>query len=322
MAFTADQAFSLLQAAHAQDRLAHAYLITGPTGSGKRSLANHVCGLLLGQEIKDLQHPDIHVIAPESKSRRILIEQMRELEHELHLRSRMGGHKVGIIVDADRLQPQAANAFLKTLEEPPNHSSLLLLSSLPDQLLETILSRCLEIPLRLIEAPGATPLQAKLLEALRTGSRQSSPGLVEAFRLAREFQALLNEAKSGIQEETEAAFKAEEKHYKQASEAGKWLEEREEYYEALAASRYGSARESLLDVLQQWWADALRQKMSAPVLDYPAYADDTAALGQAIPTAALLRKTAALEKLRENLGNPGIQEQLAVECAFLQAFGE
>jgi DNA polymerase-3 subunit delta' len=328
MPFTADEAFSLLQSAQAQDRLAHAYLITGPVGSGKRALANRVAELLLGEKVTNLQHPDIHLIEPESKSRRILIEQMRELERNLQMRSLLGGHKIGVIVDADRLQPNAANAFLKTLEEPPAKSTLLLLSSLPDQLLETILSRCLEIPLRLVEARRTTPLQDKLLTALQTHARQGKPGLVDAFLLVREFQTLLGEARERIQEDADASLKAEEQHYKQTSEAGKWLEEREDYYKALVESRYVGARHSLLETLEQWWADALRQQagqsanQEATALDNPAFAADTAALANRHSTSALLRKSDAFETLREHLANPGVQEQLALECAFLKAFTE
>src|SRR5690349_11974558 len=105
MPFTAEEAFSLLQRAQSLDRLAHAYLLTGPEGAGKRALARRVCELLLDEKIADFQHPDVHVIEPESKSRRILIEQIRELERNLQMRSLLGGRKVGVIVDADRLQP-------------------------------------------------------------------------------------------------------------------------------------------------------------------------------------------------------------------------
>ena len=321
MPFTNDEAYNLLQRALTQDRLAHAYLLTGPTGSGKRALAARLCELLLNAKLDGFQHPDAHLIEPESKSRRIVTEQIREFEHSLQMRSLMGGRKVGVIVDADRLNEQAANAFLKTLEEPPGHTHFLLLTSQPEQMLETILSRCLEIPLRSVEARQASPAQKRLLEALRAHARHAKPGLVEAFGLVREFQSLLNEVRESIQTEAEAALKAEEQHYKQTSDARSWLDEREEYYKALVESRYHGVRQSLLETLEQWWADALRQQAGAPTpLDHPGFAAETAALGQRHSPVTLLRKTAALEKLREHLANPGVQEPLALECAFLNAF--
>src|SRR3954452_21266069 len=120
MALSSGEALSLLQNAKQHDRLAHSYLITGPTGSGKRSLASDLCRLIVGSVNNDpFSHPDVHTVQPESKSRRIVIDQIRNLEGELRMRSLIGGAKVGVIFDAERLQPQASNAFLKTLEEPP-----------------------------------------------------------------------------------------------------------------------------------------------------------------------------------------------------------
>lgn len=324
MPFTAEEAFTLLQRAQQRDRLAHAYLLAGPVGSGKRALAGQLTALLLGASASDFQHPDVHLIEPESRSRRILIEQIRELEHGLRLRSFSGGSKIGVIVDADRLQPNAANAFLKTLEEPPAHSHLLLLTSRPEQMLETILSRCLELPLRATAAPATTPLQARLLAALASTTSHAQPGLVEAFGLVRELQALLAEAKAAIQAETDAAFASEERHYKNTSDARAWLDDREDFYKALVQSRYIAARDALLEVVDQWWADALRQKAvpdESALLDQPQFADATAALAQRHTTAGLLKKTSALAKLRANLGAVAVQqEQLAIECAFLEAF--
>src|SRR5439155_12681705 len=90
---------------------------------------------------------EIFVAQPQSKSRRMVIAQIRNVEHALQMRASHGRRKVAIISDADRLQPQAANAFLKTLVEPPKDSLLLLLSAMPEAWSETILSRCIAIPL-------------------------------------------------------------------------------------------------------------------------------------------------------------------------------
>src|SRR6185437_16261140 len=116
----------------------------------KRDVAANLASVVNGTNVDDVfssKAREIFVAEPESKSRRIVIEQIRELEHALQMRASGGRRKVAIISDADRLQPQAANAFLKTLEEPPKDSLLLLLSALPEVLPDTILSRCIAIPL-------------------------------------------------------------------------------------------------------------------------------------------------------------------------------
>ena len=320
MAFSAEQALTLLRKAQANDRLAHAYLITGPVGSGTREVAAGLTGILVGGTADPLKHADVHIAEPESKSRRITIDQVRELERGLQMRSLRGGRKVVIIFDADRLVEQAANAFLKTLEEPPRNSHILLVSNFPELLLETILSRCIEIPLVPGARRGLTDRQRRLAESLRSFFKILRPELPQVYGLVREAQTLMAEAKEAISGETEAAFKAEARRFREASGVNKdWIDDREDFYKALAEARYRNERGVLIDTLESWWADVLRQQQSAGHLDLPDFSADTAALAARLAVSDVITRAAAIGGLRENFGR-NVQEQLAVEVAFMDAF--
>src|SRR5437667_12212475 len=176
MAFSRTTALEYLRRAYEQNRLAHAYLISGPPGSGKQQLAADLASLVNGTPAGDVfsaKAREIFVARPESKSRRIVIEQVRGLEHSLQMRASPGRRKVAIIADADRLQPQAANAFLKTLEEPPKDSLLLLLSALPEVLPDTIVSRCIAIPLASRKSERSAE-EAELVELLRRWAHEKT----------------------------------------------------------------------------------------------------------------------------------------------------
>src|SRR5437899_12125485 len=177
MAFSRTTALEYLRRAHEQNRLAHAYLISGPPGSGKQQLAADLASLVNGTPVGDVfsaKAREIFVARPESKSRRIVIEQIRGMEHAMQMRASNARRKVAIISDADRLQPQAANAFLKTLEEPPKDSLLLLLSALPEALPETILSRCIAIPLARDGELQATDEEKKLVKIMKQMTHETS----------------------------------------------------------------------------------------------------------------------------------------------------
>src|SRR3984893_16165070 len=217
MAFTWKIAIGLLRRAHDQKRLGHAYLISGPAGSGKREVAAKLASTVNGTDTDDAfssKAREIFVAEPESKSRRILIEQIRELEHGLQMRAAEGRRKVAIIVEADRLQPQAANAFLKTLEEPPANSLLLLLSALPEALPDTIVSRCISIPLAANGEEIEIPERTDLVELLRKTAREKNWGIQQAYRLSQGVQALLSGIKEQIRTENEEALKEEETRYR------------------------------------------------------------------------------------------------------------
>jgi DNA polymerase-3 subunit delta' len=320
MGFSKKAAFDSLQRAVKQNRLAHAYMIIGPDGSGKRALVRELSALVVrpnADEQTILSHPDVHVAEPESKSRRIVIEQVRALEKELQMRSSGGGKKVGVIFDADRLQIQASNAFLKTLEEPPDNSLLLLTSSIPEILPDTIISRCIPLTLQAAAAPE-TPRVQRLLGILKENARTEKGGVPQVFRLVREFIDLLHEARQQIYDQHDSEFKKEEQQYRQATD-GAWLEEREDYYKALTESRYLRERALLLEVLLQWWADVLRHQQGDAHFDYPKFAADTQLLAQRFSITQTLERIGALEELREHFDR-NIQEQLAIEVTFLKLF--
>jgi DNA polymerase-3 subunit delta' len=134
-------------------KLAHGLLFTGPQGIGKQQLADYLAALLLcpandkpcGQCKSCLlrqagNHPDLLVI--DSSNASIGIEAIRQLGQFMAGRAQQQQNKVVLLAQADKLTEPAANALLKTLEEPPQHSFIILHSARPDTLAQTLISRC------------------------------------------------------------------------------------------------------------------------------------------------------------------------------------
>jgi DNA polymerase III subunit delta' len=321
MAFAPTTALEFLRRAYEQNRLAHAYLISGAPGSGKQVLAAELASLVNGTATKDVfsaKAHDIFIARPESKSRRIVTAQIRGLEHALQMRAADGRRKVAIIPDADRMQTEAANAFLKTLEEPPKDSLLLLLSAVPEALPETILSRCIAIPLASDGEVQSKKEEEKLVKVLQQASRQTTWSIQFAYRLAQEFQQLLRAIREEVKRETDEALKREQMRYRDATD-GAWLEEREEYYKALTESLYLQRRAALIEVLFAWWTDVLRANTAVAQRELPAAKQETAAVARRFGNTEILKRIRVLEELRDHLGR-NIHESLAVEVAFLAIF--
>jgi DNA polymerase-3 subunit delta' len=187
-------------------RLHHAYLFVGPEGIGKRTLAialakavhcsdssDDFCGSCVNcRRIADGNHPDVRIIEPLAGKKEISIQQVREFERELNYRSFTGKCKIIIVDPATLMNLASQNALLKTLEEPPQNSLIILIAASAGGLLPTVRSRCLRIsfaPLARGEVVqylrtkhGMTGNEVEFLAAMSMGSIGAALGLdKEAF---------------------------------------------------------------------------------------------------------------------------------------------
>ncbi|SEP71275.1 DNA polymerase-3 subunit delta' [Ectothiorhodospira magna] len=176
-----EDAWQGLQRRRQAGRLAHGWLFTGPTGTGKLTLARYflqavqceapdnqgvACGHCHGCRMWQAgTHPDLmELTIPEDKSR-ILVEQIRDLKDFMSLSRSHGSHRMIILWPADAMTDNAANSLLKTLEEPPGEALLILVSAHPSRLPATIYSRCQQLKLTL---PGRVQARGWLATRLPT----------------------------------------------------------------------------------------------------------------------------------------------------------
>jgi DNA polymerase III subunit delta' len=127
---------------------AHAYLLHGPAGVGKRTAAFAFAAALLGDErrVESHSHPDLYLLEPLGEM--IRIDEIRALRHDLHMRPFEADRRVYVVLDADRMNEDAADALLKDLEEPPPYAVMVLVAEELGPLPPTILSRCQLVPFR------------------------------------------------------------------------------------------------------------------------------------------------------------------------------
>ncbi|EQD68417.1 DNA polymerase III, delta prime subunit, partial [mine drainage metagenome] len=143
-----EEQMTRLRAAFVAGRMPHALLIHEAPGAGGEWLAYWAAQLVLCAHpqrapcgdcpacghVARRQHPDLMVLGPQERSTQIRIEQVREFAADLSLTAHQGGYKVGVLSPADSMNRFAANALLKTLEEPPPRSLMALVASVPSRL--------------------------------------------------------------------------------------------------------------------------------------------------------------------------------------------
>ncbi len=201
-----DKALAMVQRTLAKGRIPQAYLFSGPSGVGKRLTAMTLAkalnclapvegdscdGCQPCRKIEKGNHPDVREIGPEGAS--IKIDQIRELEEDIAKRPYEGKRKVYIFDQAERMGQEAANAFLKTLEEPAGNAVLILVTVNPEALLPTIRSRCQEVKFRPLPVGivasylegmrGMDGKKAWLLASMSGGSLDRALGIREDFLL-------------------------------------------------------------------------------------------------------------------------------------------
>ncbi len=305
-----DWAVGLLARSILHDRVGHAWLITGPEQIGKMTLARtfaqalnctaedslRPCGECRACQLTQTdKHPDVRIILPEVSDRgamSIKIEQMRRLQQDLSLSTYEARYKIAILKRFDTANLNAANAFLKTLEEPPSNVILILTATDSDTLLPTINSRCRTIGLRptptdLIEETLLTrhqvrPDEADLLAHLADGR------LGWAIRAHQE-PAVLQERRAQLETLHQALNGT--------------LVARFSLAESLA--RKADALPPLLRTWLSWWRDLALMTYGRKSNEFISNVDEFEKLGEMaarLPRAAVLASLAQTEAALRQLG--------------------
>jgi len=267
------------------------------------------------RKIDQENHPDVQWVRPESKSRVITIDQIRELMQTINLKPTEARWKVAVIVAADRLNAQAANAFLKTLEEPPPQSVILLLSTDPDRLIETILSRCLRLNFAGQTGPRFDPAYLTWLRAFSEMAVREKKGLLARYRLLGALLSKLNEIKAEIDKSLSARSPLERYKDVEPRLREKWEDE----LAAAIEAEYRRRRADVLLALQWWLRDIWLQTLSQrnDLLAFPDLAGAAEKVARRISDQDALANIEVVEQTGRFLAS-NVQEALALEVGLLK----
>jgi DNA polymerase III subunit delta' len=347
-----EHGIELLQRSLEHGRLAHAYLFTGSQLESLERLARTLAKAVNCQapikpdtnhtdscdhcaacrKIDQDTHSDVHWVRPESKSRVITVEQMRGLMREIQLKPGEADYKVAIIVAADRLRVEAANAFLKTLEEPPPKSIFILISTDSQRVLETILSRCLRLNFGGSAGPSGSDQPQWLTDFSQVASAEQK-SLLGRYRLLDVLLGKLTALKTEIEQALTARSPLQR--YKEVDKA--LVEKWEDELTAAIEAEYRRQRTDVLSALHWWLRDVWLRKLqdggagqgkerdeqgktaASDRQDLYTFEDlrGTELVAQRVSSEQALQNLETMEQLQRWLGT-NIQEALALEVGLLK----
>jgi DNA polymerase III subunit delta' len=322
----------------------HAYLFHGPPGVGKQKTALAFATHLLGDRgrVERRAHPDLYMLEPLGDQ--IRIDEIRKLRRDLHMRPFEADHRVYVVVSAHTMNPDAADALLKDLEEPPPYAVVCLLADELGPVPETIRSRCQLVPFsRLSEkavhtvlaaqAPGLPPERVTALARVAGGRLDRAERLLdeaaterreEILRLARAVYAdpgfaPATAASAVVRIADAVAGEARAK----ADEASEWLglPERENE-QRLRRAEFGAMRETVLEALEEltaWYRDLVAVAVGAESV--VVHFDHLPALREDGVPERLVGAERAAELVREAwrwFEELNLQPKLALEALFIR----
>jgi DNA polymerase-3 subunit delta' len=326
---------SLIQRSLLGGRLGHAYLVAGDDLDDLELFSQNLAKTLNCQgnaagfpvnadacdtclscrKIEHLNHADVQWLRPESKSRVIAVDQVRELMQSVNLKATEARYKVIIFVSADRLNVQAANAFLKTLEEPPGNTVFLLLTTDPSRMLETIRSRCQRLFCGTagVRFPDET---TRWVDSFADHAAQPNAGLFGRYRLLDQLLQHLAAVKSDVEAATARSSPLE--HYDDVDP--KLLERWKDELVAATEAEYRRRRAESLQALQFWFRDVwlvVHQAFNSELAAFPDFERNTEIVAHRIDARRATRNLEVLEATQKLLFT-NVQEALALEIGLLK----
>jgi DNA polymerase-3 subunit delta' len=260
-------------------------------------------------------HPDVQWVRPESKLRVVTIKQIRDVIQTIELKPTEADYKVAMIVGADRMNVQAANAFLKTLEEPPPRSIIILLTCAVERVLETILSRCLRLHFAGEAGAKMDAAAQAWIENFASSASQPQKSLITRYKLL----SLITQKLEQIREATEKQLEANSPLTRYPDAEKDTRERWEAELNAAIEAEYRRQRAELLLLLQWWLRDVWLSTLDITDSDLalPQLRSATGDIARRLTPRDASENLQQLERLQRQLGT-NVQESLALEVGLLK----